>query len=309
LTSTGGRRDAIRLLNEAYDLGITHFDTARLYGQGQSEALVGEFLRGKRHSVTVTTKVGLYPSTIAARFPSAFTIARRLKHALPRRKEKISPTPTEALRVRGNFDIGRVQASLETSLRELRTDYIDVLLLHECSVDDARNLALVEFGHRQIERGLVRTTGVGTAHCNLAGQVDALPSLYRVLQFELNLMQTEVPPICDRALVTHTVFGPLPAVIAAARANPALAAKGRAVCGIDLTDDRSVAAILLHHARLLNRKGTILFGTTQRKHLTQNLAALNEVVSEQQIVQFAMCFQELLRLFGAREQVQDFPIS
>ena len=39
-----GRRESVRLLEVAYDSGITHFDTARSYGYGEAESAVGEFL-------------------------------------------------------------------------------------------------------------------------------------------------------------------------------------------------------------------------------------------------------------------------
>lgn len=49
----------MRLLDAAYDAGIRHFDVAPLYGQGEAAALFGEFPRGRRDKVTVTTKFGI----------------------------------------------------------------------------------------------------------------------------------------------------------------------------------------------------------------------------------------------------------
>jgi aryl-alcohol dehydrogenase-like predicted oxidoreductase len=55
----GGRRDddARRALARAFDRGVNFFDTALVYGDGHSERLVGEFVRGHRDHAYVATKV------------------------------------------------------------------------------------------------------------------------------------------------------------------------------------------------------------------------------------------------------------
>jgi len=53
----------LKLLESACELGFTHFDTAPLYGYGNCEREIGEVLEGNPF-LTVTTKIGLKPSTI-----------------------------------------------------------------------------------------------------------------------------------------------------------------------------------------------------------------------------------------------------
>ena len=55
------RREGLALLAAAFDAGIRHFDVARAYSSGDAEGLLGEFLVGRRDSVTITTKFGLLP--------------------------------------------------------------------------------------------------------------------------------------------------------------------------------------------------------------------------------------------------------
>lgn len=52
--------DALAVLGAAADSGVTFFDTADVYGDGRSEQLIGEFLRGRGagHGITVATKMG-----------------------------------------------------------------------------------------------------------------------------------------------------------------------------------------------------------------------------------------------------------
>ena len=86
--------DAVHL---ALDKGINLFDTAEGYGFGRSEALLGKALRGKRDQALVVTKVGIYREQ-----GEWFRDASRQ----------------------------RIMTSIETSLKALETDYVDVYLVH-----------------------------------------------------------------------------------------------------------------------------------------------------------------------------------
>lgn len=52
--------EAVRLFERAIELGYDHFDTARLYGQGHSEALVGRAVRARRRDIFLATKMGIF---------------------------------------------------------------------------------------------------------------------------------------------------------------------------------------------------------------------------------------------------------
>jgi aryl-alcohol dehydrogenase-like predicted oxidoreductase len=60
-TSGGGLDDdeSIRTIQRAMDLGVTHIDTAEIYGPFHSEQLVGRAIKGRRDQVVVATKFGL----------------------------------------------------------------------------------------------------------------------------------------------------------------------------------------------------------------------------------------------------------
>ena len=60
-TSGGGLDDAesIRTIHRALELGVTHIDTAEIYGPFHSEEIVGRAIRGRRDQVVVATKFGL----------------------------------------------------------------------------------------------------------------------------------------------------------------------------------------------------------------------------------------------------------
>ena len=59
---TGGRLDddeSVRTIHRALDLGVTHIDTAEIYGPFHSEEVVGRAVKGRRDSVVLATKFGL----------------------------------------------------------------------------------------------------------------------------------------------------------------------------------------------------------------------------------------------------------
>src|SRR5689334_20372749 len=60
-TSGGGLDDAesIRTIHRAMELGVTHIDTAEIYGPFHSEEIVGRAISGRRDDVVVATKFGL----------------------------------------------------------------------------------------------------------------------------------------------------------------------------------------------------------------------------------------------------------
>lgn len=61
------RSEAIRMLQAAFDLGYTFFDTAEVYGTAEhphdNEELVGAALKGRRDQVVIATKFGIHFDT------------------------------------------------------------------------------------------------------------------------------------------------------------------------------------------------------------------------------------------------------
>lgn len=55
-------RESIAAIRHAHDLGVTHFDTAEMYGWGDGERLLGKALAPIRDEVTIATKFGFTPS-------------------------------------------------------------------------------------------------------------------------------------------------------------------------------------------------------------------------------------------------------
>ena len=128
-TSYGDTDDAMSLaaLRRARECGISFFDTSAAYGNGHSEELIGQAFEGSRTSIVIATKAG-YDSWD--------------------RPPDFSPTA--------------ITASAEASLRRLRTDYIDLLQLHNASQEVLEAAPVRAALARLIEVGKVRAWGVSS---------------------------------------------------------------------------------------------------------------------------------------------------
>jgi aryl-alcohol dehydrogenase-like predicted oxidoreductase len=149
------RSERMKLLNATLDCGITHFDTARMYGEGLAERELGWFLGRGRQRVTIATKFGLPAVMALERFPAMLYVDRALtgiaRRVLPSRHEKRERSVTRAA----------TEESLERSLRALRTDYCDIFFLHEpCQADRALMEDTVAYLERQKRAGKIRFLGL-----------------------------------------------------------------------------------------------------------------------------------------------------
>jgi aryl-alcohol dehydrogenase-like predicted oxidoreductase len=102
-TSEGALDDSesIRTIHRAVDLGVTHIDTAEIYGPFHSEEIVGQAVKGRRDQVVIATKFGLVSPANGASTPRLI-----------------------------DSSAANVRAAVEGSLKRLGTDYIDLYYQH-----------------------------------------------------------------------------------------------------------------------------------------------------------------------------------
>jgi aryl-alcohol dehydrogenase-like predicted oxidoreductase len=108
------RKDAIQAIRAAYDLGVTSIDTAPIYGQGNSEEIVGEAIKNlPRNKIQILTKYGMRWDLAKGDF--AF-------HSADTKGKEI-----DIYKYAGKESIIK---ECEDSLRRLGTDYIDLYQIH-----------------------------------------------------------------------------------------------------------------------------------------------------------------------------------
>ncbi|MGD0361389.1 MAG: aldo/keto reductase [Bryobacteraceae bacterium] len=118
------------VIERAADIGITYFDTARVYQSGNNERMVGAALKGKRQNLTLSSKSG-------------------------------AKTKEAAL------------ADLDTSLRELGTDHLDIWYLHAKTKPADVTDDLIDAQQTAKQAGKIRFAGVSTH----SGQTELIPAL------------------------------------------------------------------------------------------------------------------------------------
>jgi aryl-alcohol dehydrogenase-like predicted oxidoreductase len=178
---TYGRIDATqfqRAVRQAIDSGITCFDTAEAYGMGVSEEALAVVLAGRREDVLIVTKFGVGYEEI--------------------------PTRRDGSR-------GRVLASIDKSLQRLRTDHVDVYLVHWPDHDtplDETMRALDDI----VRQGKARFIGVSNFRLT---QIEACMRLrpIDVVQYGWNMfdrrMQEEIFPYCAAREIGVMAYGSL----------------------------------------------------------------------------------------------------
>lgn len=296
LTAQRSRREALSALEHAFSLGITHFDVARAYGFGRTEGILGEFLRGKRHEVTVTTKFGIHPPSGLAgnvRILGALKKILRPFPGLMRRAQNRGSAMVKA----GVFTPDAAVRSLETSLRELRTDYVDVFLLHEAAAADAKNDTLIETLLNQVATGKIRLLGLGSTFKKIQDETNVLPEAYQVLQFNDNAVDRSIIKFDRnrRLLITHSVFASARLLRQAVEARPQIVREHSALVGLDLANPSVIDSLLLRFALRSNAKGIVLFSSKDPQHIAANIReADSEPFDDTQMLRFAEFVDHLL---------------
>ncbi len=183
--------ETIRAIHAAFDRGIDIYDTAPAYGFGRSERVLGEALKGMRHKVRVITKCGLRFDGVGARL-------------LERDGTPITIDPSPETVVSGT----------EQSLKNLQTDYIDVLITHWQSrpphivpIEDTMSALL------QLKKeGKIRAIGISNVTLDQVkeylkyGQVDLIQQKYSMLSREA---EDELLPFCIENNIMLQAYSPL----------------------------------------------------------------------------------------------------
>jgi aryl-alcohol dehydrogenase-like predicted oxidoreductase len=256
------------VLRRALELGVTHFDTAALYGFGANEELVGRVLRSRSAEVFIATKCG-----VAGRDG----------------KRVIDGSPA-AIRV-----------NCEDSLRRLQVDAIDLYYLHRLDksvpVEDSIG-AMAEL----VRAGKVRAIGLSEVSAQTLKRAQSVHSIAAV-QSEYSLMtrnpELGVLELCRASGVSFVAFSPLgrgfltgalpdPGQFAAGDirrgmprfAAPHLQANRATIAPLrEVADQYGCTIAQVSLAWLLAKENLVAIpGTTQTKHLEENLGAASIVL-------------------------------
>jgi len=283
-------RESIATLHRALELGVTMFDTADMYGPHTNEELLGRALKGKRDNLYLATKFGLVRSSD----PHARGVNGRPEY---------------------------VRQSVDGSLKRLGTDYIDLYYQHRIDPQVPIEETIGTMAEL-VKAGKVRQIGISEASADTIRRAHAVHPLAAV-QSEYSLWSrdpehNDVLDTCRRLGIAFVAYSPLgrgfltgelktPEDFAAddyRRFSPRFQADNfnRNLMLVDrvkaLAANKHVSASQLALAWVLAQGDHIIPipGTKQRKYLESNVAAVEVVLSADELTQ-------LDEIFGANEAV------
>ncbi len=279
-----GRRQSIRLLEVAHESGITHFDTARSYGYGEAESALGEFLAGRRGAVTITTKLGLAPPRRTPAMRAAQTAGRLAVRRAPLLRP-ILRRRAQAMVRQGCFEPAQARASLETSLRELRVETVDFLLLHECRPADLQTEGLLEFLQQAVREGKIRHFGLATDAQSTGYALSRRAEFARVVQLAHSVAGPSLArlPLAGRPVITHSAVRLGLAPLLELMRDESRRRHWSRALAVDCSQSSELARLLLAEALLSNARGVVLFSSTDEDRIRGNTALVggSELTTDQ----------------------------
>jgi len=307
----------LKLLQCALDQGITHFDTAPLYGMGEAETLIGKFIKNQRQEVTVATKYGRNPPRISMIYRLAAPLARAAYHrsrglkkiieSTVRRENKNDPaaprlaptTPVAGTRPNNSsYEREDMERSLHKSLQKLRTDYIDFYLLHECSSGSITE-EVIETLEGFVNQGKIKAYGLATGRTASKEILSNFPGFRGAVQIPLTVLNPDLANIHmanNLLTITHSALNHVVGKLQNILADQARLDEWCQIVSYDLLQPGAIPRFLLAHARLANPDGIVLFSSQKKDHLIKNAQYLRDSgLSPQQLNAFTnLVGQELV---------------
>ncbi len=173
--------DGAKLLHRALDIGYNHLDTARIYGVGANETLIGETLKGRRDEFFLASKTGIF----------------------------VDPEDSKKRRVDCRPEM--IRAACEESLTKLQTDHIDLYYLHRrdfnTPIEESVG-ALAEL----VQQGKIRSIGLSEMSSETVRRAAAVHPI-AALQTEYSLTtrnpEISVLDTCKELGITFVAFSPV----------------------------------------------------------------------------------------------------
>lgn len=172
-------QNALGLLEAAFDLGITLFDTAPIYGFGLSEKRIGMAFKKKREKVFLVSKSGVtWHSTKRVDMTNDPQVAERM---------------------------------LEQSLRDLQTEYIDLYMIHwpDSKVDIRRPMEVLSKAKAQGKVKHIGLCNTYTDDLNKAQEVDNIEAVQCSFSFFDRRVREELFPVLKEKNISFMGYGTL----------------------------------------------------------------------------------------------------
>jgi aryl-alcohol dehydrogenase-like predicted oxidoreductase len=251
---------AERLLKQALDLGVTYFDTSDLYGQGDSERLLGRVVAPHKNAI-ICSKIGKRHNLRNR----ALIRLKRLATLAARRSSLSSKVISSARRqaVPTCFVPAYLASALERTLRRVGADHLDGLMLHGPTVEVLRRGDAI---------GVLETARAAGKLGFIGVSVDDLETARACLE-DRRIQAIQVP--------LHAGEHDWEAFAAGCAGGPAIVAR-EVLGGHGRSLVASKVAARLREAVRLSGVSVVLVGTTKEAHLAEAVNAVTSVSNSAQ---------------------------
>lgn len=176
-------REIVATLERAIEAGVNLFDTANIYGQGDSERTLSRLLHKHRDRMFVVTKVG-------GRFKHRTGILRHTKpflRYLLRMRPQLNKTlrQARAVAVEQDFRPAELQLAVDGCLHRLGLDRLDGLLLHDPPLDVVRDPEVHDFLGELLSTNKAAHVGISTDNLESIEAAISIPGI-SILQIPIS---------------------------------------------------------------------------------------------------------------------------
>src|SRR5699024_9743649 len=241
------------ILHHALESGINHLDTADLYAFGENENIVGDIIKQKRDDIILTTKVGNHFDA-----------------------EKGSWFWDPSKRY--------IETAIDASLKRLKTDYIDLYLLHGGTIEDPIDDTIEAFENLK-QAGKIKAYGISSIRPNVIrkyiekSNIDAIMMQYSIL----DTRPEELLNLINRNNISVLARGPLAKGMLTTRATQYAAKKGsggylayddqelRKTINLLLQEDEPIARLAFGYVLGHPAVASTVFGASSLDQLKENV--------------------------------------
>jgi aryl-alcohol dehydrogenase-like predicted oxidoreductase len=289
LGSRIGRREGLRSLDRAFDVGVTWYDVAPSYGDSGAESILGEFIRGKRDKVQLCTKVGILPARTPFAMRAAKPIIRFAVDTIPMLRKYVAGARPRAAKSAITPEI--ISLSIDASLKRLGTDHVDVLALHDADLSEVVREDILAALQRITRLGKAKTISIasslepgliGVAHSDVYGIVQVANNPF---QPSITRATEHLPKGRPITFVTHSAYGAFGALHRLCEKIKSTPAKQQILWdeGYSGNTQEVAAAFLADYALATNGTGISLFSMFKKQHLDFNLRRLEKVPAKARV--------------------------
>jgi D-threo-aldose 1-dehydrogenase len=285
------------LLRTVFEEGITHFDVARMYGSGEAEGIVGSSLKSIRDRITLATKFGLPYATPTRSSLKIQSLAKWILSKSPALKNKIrmlasnATLSTSQLAIPHIYSVDEMERSLNLSLSQLQTDYIDMFFLHAPVIHDIIAEDLAGALEQKKAAGKIGAFGISGYRAELENFLKRRPDVCGdAIQCHFSILHSgpESEPLRYKfAGIFGVIDDSLQQLYDHLSRNKNFTKSWSDKLSIDLKVRENVGIIILAIALTLNPQGVLLFFTSNPERFRQTVRRFTDnEFSEENLLEF-----------------------